>query len=194
MPCDLLVEVVDLGIAIRMLAPFHGLDRSRETVAGLAQQRGHRPIPDAVTSRRQGGGQLACALTRPAQRRQGITVTVRIDQRLQVRQQRRILDVQRLPTTADPSDPFGSGVRVGEFAQPLLDRGARDASGARDPRHPAMAQGARFGGQQQPALALIQVRRHGAELLHQTAIVIHPLMIRFPPHRPDLKMLFLRGL
>src|SRR5215831_18114738 len=71
----LLVEVVELGVAVGMLSALHGLDVGLEAVALFLQHDADRASADRVTAAGEGQRERAGALAGPAQWRFGIAAT-----------------------------------------------------------------------------------------------------------------------
>src|SRR5262249_39827744 len=79
-----LVDVIELGIAIRVVCSLAGLAVGLQTVAQPAQQPANLRMADAMAQLVQGLGNLPQALDRPAQRLLGIAARGRRDNPLQV--------------------------------------------------------------------------------------------------------------
>ena len=80
----LVVDMVELGVAIRVLLAFPALAHGLQAVMQLVQQLAHAALTDPVPLAIQFGGQFRRALARPAQRRLRIASTGRLHQRLQI--------------------------------------------------------------------------------------------------------------
>jgi hypothetical protein len=81
MVLDLLVEVAELGISIRMLLPFEGLGVGLQAEPVVPQQFAYRRRRDRMTLPGQLLGQVPQRLGRPPQRRHRITPLIRLHQR-----------------------------------------------------------------------------------------------------------------
>src|SRR3954454_9331699 len=71
-PLHLAVEMLELGIAVRMVGPLVGLAVGLQTVAQLVEQVGHHLVADAVAEALELRRKLPEALTGPAQGRFGV--------------------------------------------------------------------------------------------------------------------------
>ena len=113
-------------------------------------------------------GEAARALARPAQGRLGIAPRHGLDQVLEGGKQRRIRLRQPLATAARTAHARGLRralpSRLIELAQARRDRDAREPRGARDRRHAAPAQLARFRRRPLPPHALVHLRAQGPVL------------------------------
>ena len=109
------VEVAELGVAIRVLGTLELLGGRLQAVAGLVQQPPHQPFAGRMALPGQRDRQLPRRLDRPAQRRLRITPGVRVDEALQRRRQRRIHRLRSFaPGTCSPYPP-GIGCTAVEF-------------------------------------------------------------------------------
>ena len=88
---DSAVEVLELGVAIRMVRSLQRLAVGLQTVPQIVQHPAHPLVAGSVSLPLQFLCQLAQALTGPPQRRFRITARDRFHQSLQVQQQRRVL-------------------------------------------------------------------------------------------------------
>lgn len=168
---DLLVDVAELRVPVRMLITFQGLGCALQAEPVFLQQppyrgRGHTmPLPG------QFGGQPPQRLRRPAQRRHRITALVRLDQRHQRRNQ---LPVNGLgphpPATGAPDAPLGQRLVPGlELEHAFADGRLADASRARDQSYASVAEQSGLGRQRQPLLTLVQVWEQDLEPSRQLA-------------------------
>ena len=168
---DLLVDVTELGIAVRVLAALQGLDAGLQAEALLMQQISDRisrdPVPLAGQFRRQHPQRLH----RPPQRRHRIAPHIRFHQRQQGRPQARIKIGRALTATtgaAHPPQRLLTGLQLGDPA------GHRAFAHPRRPGHhpdTAMPQRPGLSPRHQPPLPLIQMREQhlklgGQRLLH----------------------------
>ena len=192
-PSDLVVEVVKLGVPIRVLGAFFRLAIRLQRVAELVQQ----PVDEARTHRMAQGlqldRQLAEALRRPSQgavvRRPGGD---RLEQGVEVRQQRHVGVDAPLAAAARPTHTAG----VQRFVRPQLLQAANDPSPRQagrpgDQGHPAMSQRLRFGRGPQAARALVQHRRQGFVFRPQCSFDVHPS--RITPFHPKVQHFPLRS-
>lgn len=135
------------------------------------------PAPDGhrthlMAQRAQGADQLGQALGRPAQRARRVAARRRIDELLEIDQQRRILAGQR--RTARPRPPLAT-LRDCAAATQLLDAGLhrrpRHPRRHRDMAHPSVADGQRLRTSPSPTRAFVHKPSEGLPL---------------PPHPVDL--------
>jgi hypothetical protein len=102
---DLVVDIPELGIAIRVLLAFKGFDVGLQTEPLLAQQIGDHVGSDLVAPTGQCGGKVASRARRPPQRRHRIPALVGLHQPQQRRDQAHIEISHPFTTTAGPTDP-----------------------------------------------------------------------------------------
>ena len=174
-PSDLVVEIVKLGVPIRVLGAFFRLAIRLQRVAELVQQ----SVDEARTHRMAQGlqldRQLADALRRPSQgavvRRPGGD---RFEQGIEVRQQRHVGVDAPLAAAARPTHTAGvqRGVRP-QFLQAASDPGPRHPRGPGHLGNAAMPQRLRLGGGPQAPRALVQHRRQSFVLRSQSLFGIH---------------------
>src|SRR5208337_321616 len=91
---DLRVDIFELGVAIRMFAGFLGLAVGMATIFQFLQQLGNGRGTHFVTHGAKRRRQLVVALGDPSQRPHRVAHRRRLEQSLQVLQQRRVLDRQ----------------------------------------------------------------------------------------------------
>jgi len=103
---NLVVEVVELRVSIGVLGPLPRLAVRLQRIALLHQQLGHQSGADGVPHGLQFGRQLARALRRPAQRCVGQARRRRLQQRGQIRQQRRVFVGGALAPSPAPPNPL----------------------------------------------------------------------------------------
>ncbi len=136
------VDVLELRVAVGVVRPFDRLPVGLQAVAQLVEQLRHHPMAGAVPLPGQFRGQPADALARPAQGRLRIPARGRLDQRLQVRDQRRILLDRPLAPAARAADPAGRQrprPARRQLLRPDPNGPPGHAGGPRDQRHPAAA-------------------------------------------------------
>src|ERR1017187_2915831 len=132
----------------------------------------------------QRGGYLPDALGRPAQKRLGITAGVLVDEPLDVIKDRRIALENRLGT-ATPATHLAPGkplTRV-EFRDTPADRVNRHTRGPRRCGYPAPTLGTRLARSPQPALPLVQLRRHRPEPLTDRYLIDHASRVLQTHHK-----------
>ncbi len=176
------VDVLELGVAVRMLSSFDGLSRRLQREPHPMQQLAHRPRRHLMTHVRQRRRQRPRGLQRPPQRRHRITPRVRLDQIIKADQQVRI-DINQLRPTATLGPHSTIGFHPGDrgtlAVHHRVARHPRHPGSDRDttpPEHPSHRPGL------QPALLLIQMRTHEREELDQTLLGhLHTQTIPHPP-------------
>ena len=186
---DLGVEILKLGIAVRMVAAFHRLGWCLQAIPGLVQQGAHHALADRVSLLMQDMGELTRAFARPAQRRHRIATGVGIDQSFQVPHQRGVVLATLLPSAACLSNARSGGVL--QFIHAPLDSWTRDA---RCPRHTgdaATPQRACLRRQEQAALLLVQSGQDRRQLLCQLSVIVH--RVRMPSCTPICQSYFIAG-
>ena len=112
---------------------------------------------DLVTLRLQRLRQAAQALAGPPQRRFGITPRRRLDQRLEIVEQRGVLGNRRFASGSRPPDPL-RGFFPRQFFQTPSDRARRDPGCHRNRCNPTVARGERLGRRDQTTASLIEQR------------------------------------
>jgi hypothetical protein len=108
-------DVVKLRIPIGMLPPFCRLEIALEAVAERVEQLGHYRMTDVMAQRLERKRQRPCALATPAERRVGIARRRRLDQGVEIVQERGVDRRQGLAAAAGPTNPrrrYRRGARV----------------------------------------------------------------------------------
>ena len=180
--------MLELGVAISMLAAVVGFAVGLAAVAELRQQFAHSVRADRVPLRPQGGSELLMALGDPPQRPHRVAQRDRFDQLAQVLQQSGIGDAQRVPTTAVAPHPAPGQRGVVEILQPPADGAAGQSGRPRHRRQTAVAEGAHLRRCMQAAPSLIQALSSlSAELVAQRPVsftdgsfINHPAIHRSP--------------
>jgi hypothetical protein len=103
---NLVEDVVELRVAIRVLGPFAGLAVGLQTVAARLQKLGDQGVAHPVPLGPQLLRQATHALRRPTQRRVGIARCRRLHERVQVRTQRHVLLGRSLAPSSRPARSF----------------------------------------------------------------------------------------
>ena len=168
---DLLIDVAELGVAIRMLGAFFRLAVALETVILIMQQLTHFDGTDRMLFPRQFPSQRLRTLTNPPQGRFRIAPRSRFNQPIQRRQQLRIAIRDTL--ASGPSLPYPSlGKRdaLGNLPKTLGDRHARQSARTLHRAHPAISQRLRLVGCYEPARPLIEQRPYAAKLVPESAV------------------------
>jgi len=169
------VDVLKLRVAVWMLAALADLGVGLQAVAQPAQQPRDRLVRDAMAERAQRVGELAHALGRPAQRLLGIAAAIRVDQSLQIADQRRVGLGQRPAAPAATPDPARlKRVTALKLRQPGADRVLRDPRRARNRRDPATAVRARLRRRLQTTATLVKLARQRPIALPDRVLVDHP--------------------
>jgi hypothetical protein len=137
MVLDLLVEVAELGIPVGVLGALEGLDVGLQAEPFPPQQSAHRRGRDRMALSGELLGQVPQRLGRPPQRRHRVTALVRLDQRQQGRDERRVLPGSRLASPTRPADTAGRERRLAglQLEHALADGRLADASHLRDRAH-----------------------------------------------------------
>ena len=118
-------------------------------------------VADAVAQTVERHRQRPCALARPPQRRVGIAGGGRLDQRIQIAQQRRVEIDRALAAAARPSRPAARERLVRrQFTQTALDGRCRDTRGSGDQRRAAITDRLGLSRRPHPARSL---REHGRQ-------------------------------
>ena len=132
-------DVPKLRVPIDMLAALTSLGVALQAVAQSVQQLGDHRVADAVAQTVERHRQRPCALARPPQRRVGIAGGGRLNQRIQIAQQRRVEIDRALAAAARPSRPAARERLVRrQFTQTALDGRCRDTRGSGDQRRAAI--------------------------------------------------------
>ena len=105
------VDVLELGVAIRMRRPFAGLAVGLQAVIQVVEQGGHCPVADAVALAFQFLGQVAGTLARPAERGLRIAAGGRLDEGFEVLDQGGVRLFQEGTASSGMTAAFGEGGR-----------------------------------------------------------------------------------
>lgn len=163
-PTGLLVEIAELGVAVRVLTALDRLDVGLQAEAFVPQQAGDGVGADAVP----GPGQLSCkragGLHRPPQRRHRVTPYIRLNQRQQCWQQPRIQIRHSFAAPArTPHPPQRLHTRL-KLEHALANRSLTDRSRLGHSPDTAVPQPPGLRSHQQPPLPLVQVWEQHSEL------------------------------
>ena len=154
-------DVPKLRVPIDMLAALTSLGVALQAVAQSVQQLGDHRVADAVAQTVERHRQRPCALARPPQRRVGIAGGGRLNQRIQIAQQRRVEIDRALAAAARPSRPAARERLVRrQFTQTALDGRCRDTCGSGDQRRAAITDRLGLSRRPHPARSL---REHGRQ-------------------------------
>ena len=180
-----LIDVRKLRVTIGMRSPFLGLHVGLQRVAQQPHERRDGSEVHVVTHLTQRAGDLPHALRRPAQQRLRIPTRVRIDQPLDVIEDRRVALQQRPATTTPATDAAGiKPLTRLQLGDPLTDRVNRHPGRARRRRNPTPARSTRLARSPQPALTLIQLRRHRPEPFTDRELIDHTSKFYAPSAEP----------
>jgi hypothetical protein len=138
---------------------FGGLAVALQTVTRLIEQVGDQGATDLVTLRLQRLRQAAHALAGPPQPRLRITADRRLDQRLEIREQRRVLGDRSLASSSRSPNSLG-GLVLRQFLQTPPDRARRNPGRHRHCRDPPVTRGERLGRCDQTTTPFIEKRGH----------------------------------
>jgi hypothetical protein len=160
-PADLLIDVPELRVPVRVLSSLEGLGRALQAETRLPQQPAHRrcrypvPLPGQLSS------EMPQRPGRPPQRRLRITPLVRLDQGQQRRDQPPVPFLNALTAPAEPPDPPipQRALVILELEHAFADRSLADTGQPRDYPHATVAEQTRLRAEQQPALTLVQMRQ-----------------------------------
>src|SRR5262249_31369926 len=131
---DLAVDVLELGVAVRVALALDRLAVGLEAVPRLMEQLGDDAMAGGVPHPPELLGQLADALARPPQGRLWVAPGHRVDQPLQIGAECRVGFYGPLAAASWPPDAAGAQVVGGlQLVHPRGDGAPRDPRGAGDP-------------------------------------------------------------
>jgi hypothetical protein len=156
------IDMLELGVAVRVLAALAGLGVGLQAEAHVLQQPPDHGVVDTIASLRQLARQMPLAAAHPQQRRLRVAANRRRDQLRQRLEQAGLLDHGRLAAATAAPHPADRPGRRGavEVPQAAADR-ARNSRRLADRRDAATARRPRLAGREQTQAALIEVRRDG---------------------------------
>ncbi len=164
-PPDLLVDIPELRVAVRMGCSFTSLPIGLQTVARHRQQFGHQLPADLMAHALQTRRQVSDAFRGPAQRRHRIARGGRLHEPLEIGQEGRIFVERLLAATARTPDPAWRELPFRlQLLKPALNRGSGDSRRARHPGDATPSRGPSLCGRPNPPRALRQRRSQGFEL------------------------------
>jgi hypothetical protein len=162
-----LVEVVELGVSIGTLGAFLLLGGRLERVAQLVQQAPHQLSRDAVALAHQLIGQHIGRFGRPAGQRHRVAPRRGMDQLVEGDQEAGLLvDGRLVPATGCPLAIVGFDTFF-DFTRGTDHRVAADARGLGHLGLAAPSEQRRRRSHNDPALTLVEVRKHGLEVPDQ---------------------------
>ena len=181
------IDVLELGVPIRVRRPLAGLAVGLQAVAQLFQQICHQFVADLVALVVEFVSQFTHALAGPAQWRFRIATTQRFNQLLQVVQQGRVLGDRPLAPAAGAADPHGrGGVWRSQFLKTIGDGLPRDTRRTGHRRDAAITQGLGFSGRIQPPQSFVQIRfKPGKTLLDEVSVHAGQYTINALNAQPD---------
>jgi hypothetical protein len=158
-PLDLVVQVGELSISIRVLLALFELDVRLQAVAHLVEQSHHGTAADPMAHLAQGIGQLLGALAGPAQGRGRVSTRGRLDQPIQVGDQRGVGVLEPLAPAArnTRSSPRRHRTLRGQLLLTHADGAPSDSGGPGHQRDPTTAGYERDGSQEQPTLMFVEM-------------------------------------
>ena len=125
------IDILELGMTIRVVLTFLGLPVGLQAVPQVCQQRSDRLVTYRMTLLAEFVGHSSGALGGPVQRRLRVSPCGRFDQGLQVGEDGRIVLLDRMPAAAWGSNPLRNQVFLGLIGPSLQlaptgpDRGPR---------------------------------------------------------------------
>ena len=138
------MDVLELGIAIRVVVPLFGLAVGLEAISQIAQQPADGLMAQVMPQVSQGVGQISRALAGPEQRGHGIAAGGRIDEPLEVAEQGPIGRRDRVAPAPGSANPrmirrgvTGAVVTDLDLGDAAADRRARQGRGHGDRRDAA---------------------------------------------------------
>jgi hypothetical protein len=149
------VDVAELSVAVRMLAPLDRLGVGLQAEALLPQQVSDRVRADRVALAGELVGQLPGGLGRSAQWRHRISARARLDQGQQGRPQPPVHLSDPLASTAGAANPAQRLLARLHLLHALADRRLANPGCPRDGADPTVAQTPGLGAQKQTPLPLI---------------------------------------
>jgi hypothetical protein len=174
------LDMGELVVPIRVAGPFVLLLVRLERIVVRPQQAANSRLGDVVPLCSQRFVEMADALGGPLQ--QAHRITLRVQERFQVRDEGRVLYAQAFPPPATAADTIARyvGITAREFRDPIPNG---PAGGLRFPRHradPAATDFLGFHGDIEPPLPFIECRAH--QVVGRWCIVLfHGLSIAHPP-------------
>ena len=147
-----------------MAVALLGLAVALQAVTCRIEQFGHQSAAHPVALLLQRRGQSAHALAGPPQRRLRIAPRRRFDQRLEIRDQCRVLDDRRLASRSRPPNPLRRFV-LRQFLQTPPDRARRHARCHRHRGNAAISRSKRLGRRDQTTAPFVEKRRYRGEPL-----------------------------
>jgi len=173
------VDLAELRIPVGMAVALRSLAVALQTVTGLIEQVADQGAADLVTLRVQRLRQAAHALAVHRNGDSGSPRVGRLDQRLEIREQRGILGNRRFASGSRPPDPL-RGLVPRQFLQTPSDRARRNPGCHRDRRDPAITRGERLGRRDQTAAPFIEKGGHRRKPLSDGFDIESPLQYGIP--------------
>ena len=173
---DPLINVGELGVAIRMRTALLRFPVRLQTIVQSPQEAGDSPGADGMPHRLQFYRQAARTFAGPPQGRLRIATGHGVYQRFHVPQQRGVALCHRLASTTTTTHPaWGALCRRASLLRThaLGNRGTRETGCCRHGRNPAAPQGLGFSGCPQAAHAFIHKGTQRLKLLLNEVYVLH---------------------
>jgi hypothetical protein len=162
-----------------MQAALAGLAVGLQAELLRLQQLAHHGMTDLVPTPVQRGREMAQALAGPAQGRHRIAPLIRLDQRQQIRQQRRVGFRPRLASSTGPAHPSGRQQRcLLQLPQTAPDRAGRQSRCLRYRGNAAIPCRPRFGRRHQASLSLVQFGQDSSKTDTDGSKINHPPTLR----------------
>src|SRR5208282_3151200 len=153
------VDMGELRIPVGVTVALLGLAVGLQAVARRIEQFGHQGAAHLVALRLQRLRQPPHALAGPPQRRFRIPACRWFDQRLEIREQGRVLENRRLAPRPRPPNPLRRLI-LRQFPQTAPDRARRHAGCRRHRGNATISRSKRLGRRDQTTTPLIKKRRH----------------------------------
>ena len=174
------IDIAELGVPVGMAGAFRGLAIALQAEPALPENRAHQRMADRVALGLKRCREPAQALARPAQRRLRIAPRRRLDQRLQIRNQRGILGNRRLaPPAQAPNTPHQQILADRQLLQATADRTRRHTGRRRHRSNPAIPRRNRLRGRNQAPPTFVEERRDRFKPLPDSPYVNHEHKIWF---------------
>jgi len=175
-PFHRVIDVVELGIAVRMIAAFFGLAIALQAVLEVVEQVRHLHVADGMMPLLQRPRNRTRALARPSQRRVGIAPCIGFDHGFQRADDPWVRGRNRFAACTGSANATRRQRHASlDFANALEDGLARQARRPMHERDTAMPDGHGLRGGHQTPRAFVQERPHRLELCRQLGKADHAL-------------------
>jgi hypothetical protein len=169
-PADLIIDVLELRIAVGMIRAFLSLPVALEAVVHRTQELRDLLMTDRMVLAGEFRRERPRALARPAQGRLRVASRQRLHQGLQRSRQLGVAHQERVASPAGPPDPSSRDRVLPQFTDPLGDSAPGQSTDAADPRDAAIALVHRLVRRHHSPAALIQVLPDACELPFEGAM------------------------